>query len=62
MQAELKEFLSTLLPYAFGGAVKKVFLRNKKPPEAKVFACYLYLQGPSLRQTQRLLENLELGE
>jgi len=61
MQAELEEFLSTLLPYAFGGAVKKVFLRNKKPPEAKVFACYLYLQGPSLGQTQRLLEDLELG-
>jgi len=60
MQSELKEFLSTLLPYAFGGAAKKAFLRNKKPPEAKVFACYLYLQGPSLRQTQRLLEDLEL--
>ena len=60
MQLELKEFLSTLLPYAFGGAAKKAFLRNKKPPEVKVFACYLYLQGPSLRQAQRLLKDLEL--
>ena len=60
MQPELEEFLSTLLPYAFGGVAKKVFLRNKKPLEAKVFACYLYLQGPSLRQTRCLLEDLEL--
>lgn len=60
MQLELKEFLSTLLPYAFGGAAKKIFLRNKKPPGAKVFACYFYLQGPSFRQTQRLLKDLEL--
>ncbi|MGQ9788606.1 MAG: hypothetical protein ACUVQM_04820 [Candidatus Hadarchaeaceae archaeon] len=59
MHSELKEFLSTLLPYAFGVAAKKAFLRNKKPAEAKVFACYLYLQGPSLRQAQRLLEDLE---
>jgi len=61
MQSELREFLSTLLPYAFGGAAKKAFLRNKKPPEVKVFACYLYLHGPSFRQAQRLLEDLELN-
>lgn len=59
---ELKEFLARLLPYAFGGAAKKVFLRNKKPIEAKVFACYLYQQGPSYRQVERLLEDLELVE
>ena len=47
-------------PICVWGAVKKAFLRNKKPPEAKVSACYLYLQGPSLRQTQRLLKDLEL--
>ncbi len=33
---------------------------NKKPPRAKVLACHPYLQDPSLRQTQRLLEDLEL--
>jgi len=59
MQSKLKEFLSTLLPYALGGAAKKAFLRNKKPSEAKVFACCLYLQGPNLRQAQRLLKDLE---
>lgn len=58
MQPELKEFLSALLPYAFGGSAEKAFLRNKKPPEVKVFACYLYMQGPSLRQSERLLEDL----
>jgi transposase-like protein len=58
--SELGKFLSHLLPYALGGAAKKVFLRNKKPPEAKVLACYLYLHGPSFRQAKRLLEDLEL--
>ena len=43
MQLELKEFLSALLPYALGGRAEKVFERNKKPLEVKVFACYLYL-------------------
>lgn len=60
MQPELREFLSTLLPYAFGGTAKKAFLRNKKPLEAKVFACYLYMHGPSYRQTRCLLEDLEI--
>lgn len=59
IQSEL-EFPCILLPYAFGGTIKKIFLRNKKPLEAKVFACYLYLHGPSFGQTQHLLEDLEL--
>lgn len=46
MQSELKEFQSALLPYAFGGAAEKIFLRNKKPPEAKVFA----LKLPALKK------------
>jgi hypothetical protein len=55
---ELKEFLARLLPYALGGATEKVFERNKKPLEAKVFACYLYLHGPSFEQTAGLLRDL----
>lgn len=43
------------------GLQKKVFLRNKKPPEAKVFACYLRLHGASLGQAQRLLEDMEIN-
>ncbi|MDI6819286.1 MAG: DDE-type integrase/transposase/recombinase, partial [Candidatus Hodarchaeaceae archaeon] len=60
MQPELKEFLSALLPYALGGVAEKVFERNKKPLEAKVFACYLYLHGPSFEQTAWLLRDLGL--
>jgi len=45
MLPELKEFPSRLLPYALGGAAEKVFGRNKKPLEAKVFACYLCLHS-----------------
>ncbi|MDI6883920.1 MAG: DDE-type integrase/transposase/recombinase [Hadesarchaea archaeon] len=60
MQPELKEFLSTLLPHAFGGVAEKVFERNKKPLEVKVFACYLYLHGPSFDQTSALLGDLGL--
>lgn len=58
MQLELKEFLSTLLPYVFGGRAEKTFLKNKKPVEAKILACYLYLHGPSFEQTASLLEGL----
>lgn len=62
MQPELREFLSTFLPYAFGGTAKKVFLRNRKSIEGKVLACYIYQQGPSYRQVEHLLEDLELVE
>jgi transposase-like protein len=55
---ELEEFLIRLVPYAFGGKVQKVFERNKKSAAVKVFACYLYLLGPSFEQVSRLLGDL----
>jgi len=58
--SELGKFLSDLLPHELGRTSKKVFRRNKKPPEAKIFACYLYLHGPSFRQAKRLLQDLGL--
>jgi|GEM_PF-4987205 len=45
-------------PVHLGGTAEKVFEKNKKPLEAKVFACYLYLHGPSFEQTARLLRAL----
>ncbi|MFN4133893.1 MAG: hypothetical protein ACK4GQ_05970, partial [Candidatus Hadarchaeales archaeon] len=56
--SELEEFLTRLVPYAFGGRAQKVFERNKKPAAVKVFACYLYMLGPSFEQTSKLLADL----
>lgn len=61
MLSELKEFLTRLLPKqaveAFG---KRLFRRNRVPPEAKAFACYAYVsQGSSFRKLRELL--CELG-
>jgi len=60
MQLELEEFLSTLFPSQLGElAGKKLFLRNRVPPGAKVFACYVYVsRGCSLRGVEGLLREL----
>jgi len=60
MRLELKEFLTRLLPgELLEGVGKKIFRRNKKPREAKVFACYVYIsQNSSFRRSRDLLEDL----
>jgi len=62
MQPELKEFLSALLPEGLlEAAGKRLFLRNRAPAEAKVFASYVYMsQGSSLRRTKGLLCDLDV--
>jgi len=54
MQLELKEFFLPFSPY-FREVAEKIFERNKKPAEAKVFVCYVYLHDPSFKQTADLL-------
>lgn len=60
MLAKLREFLTRLLPKRVMDALgKSLFLRNRVPPEAKIFASYLYIsQGSSLRSLKRLLRDL----
>ena len=58
--SELKKFLVRLLPSELlEVAGKKIFQRNKKPREVKVFTCYFYLsQNSTYRRSRNLLKDL----